>query len=112
MFHLIDIFYENKNTFTLSGANAENGEAHFGMTDSWLAYKFIGRQTHVIDRTNGSRTMLMDLETSQWYPELLKLFGIPAAMVSQIVESSGEFTVTSGDLLSDEIPITGIAGDR
>ncbi len=91
---------------------AENGEALFGTIDSWLMYKFTGHQSHVIDRTNASRTMLMDLDTSEWSPELLNIFGIPAEMMPQIIESSGELAITSGDLLGDEIPISGIAGDQ
>ena len=75
-------------------------------------YKFTGHQNHVIDRTNASRTMLMDLYTSEWCPELLNIFGIPAEMMPQIIESSGELAITSGDLLGDEIPISGIAGDQ
>ncbi len=91
---------------------AENGDLLFGTIDSWLVFKFSGGRQHVIDRTNASRTMLMDLKTSQWSSKLLDFFGIPELMLPRITDSSGELAIVSGDLLGSEIPICGIAGDQ
>lgn len=71
---------------------AESGNALFGTVDSWLAWWLTGGPRtgrHVTDVTNASRTMLMDLRTLRWDDELLALFGIPAAMLPEIVASSG-----------------------
>ena len=70
---------------------AERGRAKFGTTDSWLLWNLTGGVDggqHVTDVTNASRTMLMDLETLDWDPELLSFFGIPREMLPSIVPSS------------------------
>jgi glycerol kinase len=70
---------------------AEQGEALFGTTDSWVIWNLTGGRNggrHVTDVTNASRTMLMDLESLQWDDELLGFLGIPEAMLPEIVSSS------------------------
>ncbi len=82
-------------------AAAESGEAVFGTIDSWLLWNLTGGTAggvHVTDVTNASRTMLMDLRTLDWDPELLSFFDIPRAMLPEIRPSSdpagyGEVTV-------------------
>ncbi|MGB3354049.1 glycerol kinase GlpK [Mycolicibacterium hippocampi] len=72
-------------------ADAENGDALFGNTDSWLLWNLTGGVDggiHVTDVTNASRTMLMNLETLDWDDELLGFFNIPRAMLPQIRPSS------------------------
>ncbi len=93
-------------------ARAEAGDLLFGTIDSWLIYKLTGGKTHVIDRTNASRTMLMDLALGQWSTELLEHFQIPTSLLPEIVDSSGICGYTNGDILGVEIPIAGIAGDQ
>ena len=48
----------------------------FGTIDSWLIWNLCGR--HVTDVTNASRTLLMNLHTLDWDPELLDAIGVPA----------------------------------
>jgi glycerol kinase len=93
-------------------ARAEAGELLAGTVDSWLIWNLTGGKRHITDVTNASRTMLLDLETRQWSPELLGDLGIPAQMLPEVVASRGELAMTSGDLLGAEIPIAGIAGDQ
>ena len=91
---------------------AEAGDLAFGTVDSWLVYKLTGGRVHVIDRTNASRTLLMNLRTGTWDNSMLSLLGIPPAMLPSIVPSCGVIATTDGDLLGAEIPIAGIAGDQ
>ena len=91
---------------------AEAGELAFGTVDSWLVYRFSGGRAHVIDRTNASRTLLMNLRTGGWDESMLSLLGIPAAILPRIVPSCGVMALTDGDLLGAEIPIAGVAGDQ
>ena len=65
---------------------AEAGEVLFGTVDSWLIWNLCG--AHVIDVTNASRTLLMNLETLDWDPDLLDWTGIPPAMLPEIRASS------------------------
>jgi glycerol kinase len=65
---------------------AERGELAFGTVDSWLAYKLTGR--HVTDVSNASRTMLFNINSLRWDPELLALFGIPGSMLPEVVPAA------------------------
>lgn len=91
---------------------AENGDALFGTVDSWLIWNLTGRARHVTDVSNASRTMLMNLDTDDWDPELLRLFEIPRAMLPKIVPSQGILGETDAALFGGPIPIAGVAGDQ
>ncbi len=93
-------------------ARAEAGELAFGTVDSWLIYRLSGGRTHVIDRTNASRTLLMDLARGEWDDGMLSLFGVPRVMLPEIVPSSGIVATTDAEILGAEIPVAGIAGDQ
>lgn len=55
----------------------------------------------------------MDLRSRQWADDLCQYFGVPTAILPEIVPSSGEVGRTSGlSYLPDGLPIAGIAGDQ
>ncbi|MBV8964794.1 MAG: glycerol kinase GlpK, partial [Mycobacteriaceae bacterium] len=92
--------------------DAENGDAIFGTTDSWVVWNLTGGRhsgVHVTDVTNASRTMLMNLDTLDWDDELLSFFSIPRAMLPQIKPSSSPDPYGSTE---HDIAITGILGDQ
>ncbi|WP_075794729.1 glycerol kinase GlpK [Massilia putida] len=91
-------------------ARAERGELAFGTVDSWLTYKLTGR--HVTDASNAARTMLFNINSLRWDPELLSLFGVPASMLPEVVPSSGIVADTDATWFGRAIPIAGIAGDQ
>src|SRR5690606_32323309 len=91
---------------------AENGKLLFGTVDSWLIYNLTDGEKHVTDVTNASRTMLYNISTMQWDKELLDLFEIPASMLPEVKSSSEIYGQTAGKILTDRIPIAGIAGDQ
>lgn len=93
-------------------ARARDGEVIFGTVDTWLVWRLTNGARHVTDDTNASRTMLMNLQTGQWDPELLGLFDIPAAMLPAIVRSSEVVGTAAAEHLGSEIPIAAIAGDQ
>ncbi len=89
------------------------GKALFGTIDCFLLWRLTGGESHKTDVSNASRTMLMNIQSTAWDPELLKLFGVPRASLPEIVENSGNFGVTRGlGFLPDGIPIAGMAGDQ
>ena len=93
---------------------AGRGEALFGTIDSWLIWNLTGG-THVIDVTNASRTMLMDLERLTWDADILEVLGIPESMLPSIVPSSdpGSWGSTLEDgPFADCIPVCGDLGDQ
>ncbi|RPI82509.1 MAG: glycerol kinase, partial [Chloroflexi bacterium] len=66
---------------------------------------------HVTDVSNASRTMLMNLETLDWDPEILQTMGIPRNMLPSIRPSSEVYgKVASGELAG--IPVAGDLGDQ
>jgi glycerol kinase len=91
---------------------AERGELAFGTVDSWLVWQLSGGRRHVTDASNASRTSLFNIETLDWDNDLLALFGIPRAVLPEIVPSSGALAHTDASLFGASLPITGIAGDQ
>jgi glycerol kinase len=97
--------------------DAEAGKVAFGTIDSFLVDRLIGGTPagtpHVIEVTNASRTLLMDLRTLEWSEPMCELWGIPRALLPRIVPSAGVVGTTRGvPGLPDGIPIAGIAGDQ
>jgi len=83
---------------------AERGELLAGTIDSWLIWKLTGR--HVTDVTNASRTLLMDLRTLDWSPELLDLLAVPRAILPEIRPSSEVYGTAGG------VPVASALGDQ
>ncbi|MFB9863616.1 glycerol kinase GlpK [Rufibacter immobilis] len=99
---------------TVAGARelAEAGHLAFGTVDSWLIWNLTGGKVHATDVTNASRTLLFNIHTLTWDPELLELFDIPASMLPQVTSSSEVVGETSSAIFATRIPIAGIAGDQ
>ena len=94
-------------------AKAEAGDLAFGNIDTWCIWNLTGGVdggVHVTDVTNASRTMLMNLETLDWDPEILGIMGIPRSMLPQIRPSSETYGKCVGDLAG--IPVAGDLGDQ
>jgi glycerol kinase len=93
-------------------AKAERGELAFGTVDTFLLWRLTGGKVHATDLTNASRTMLCDIEKGVWDDDLLKLFGVPRAMLPGIKQCRDDFGATDPALFGTAIPIRGIAGDQ
>ncbi|MER2490847.1 glycerol kinase GlpK [Catenovulum sediminis] len=89
---------------------AQRGELAFGTIDSWLVWNMSGQKTHITDITNASRTMLYDIHRQVWDSDLLAYFDIPAEILPQVVDCSGELAIF--EYQNSQIPICGIAGDQ
>ncbi|QXJ25995.1 glycerol kinase GlpK [Actinomadura graeca] len=114
---------------------AHHGHALMGTIDTWLLWNLTGGPhggVHLTDPTNASRTMLMDLHTLTWDPELLDIFTLPATMLPAIGPSTqpggygpthpdtplahpnGTTTASTGTGGSGTggVPVTAILGDQ
>jgi glycerol kinase len=92
---------------------ATGGRIAFGTIDSWLIWKLTGGRSHVTDLTNASRTMLLNIKTKKWDPELLRIFGVPAKVLPSLLPSGsifGRAAKVAG--LPAGIPIAGVMGDQ
>lgn len=92
-------------------ARATRGELAFGTIDSFLLFRLTGE--HKTDVSNASRTLLMDLKTTQWDEDLLKTFRVPESMLPEILGNTDHFGNIKGvEGLLDGTPVCGIAGDQ
>ena len=96
--------------------HAERGDLCAGTIDTWLIWRLTGGPdggAHVTDPTNASRTMLMDLRTRAWDPDLLDLFRIPPAVLPEIRASSERYGVTRREgPLGGAVAVCGALGDQ
>jgi len=92
---------------------AEAGELMFGNIDTWLIWNLTGE--HVTDPTNASRTLLFDIGSCDWDPELLEVMGIPDSLLPEIRSSSDPGTygeVREEDVEGFSMPVCGDLGDQ
>ncbi|MBS7538320.1 glycerol kinase GlpK [Ancylobacter lacus] len=93
-------------------ARAERGELAFGTVDSFLLWHLTGGAVHATDATNAARTLLFNIHTGQWDPELLALLRVPASLLPEVKDSSADFGTTLPELFGGAIRVAGIAGDQ
>lgn len=91
---------------------AEAGQLLFGTIDTFLLWRFTEGQVHATDATNASRTLLMNIATTQWDDELLALFNIPRSMLPEVRDNVASFGCTAQSLLGVELPICAMIGDQ
>jgi glycerol kinase len=92
---------------------AEAGELAFGTIDSYLVARLTGGAAHVTDVSNASRTLLFNLDSLDWDPELCKLLRVPEKLLPEARTSAEVYGTTRGVAgLPDGIPIAGMAGDQ
>jgi glycerol kinase len=91
---------------------AARGELAFGTIDSWLVWNLTGGARRVTDPSNASRTMLFNLRTGAWDDELLRILGVPRAVLPEVRSSSEVYAETAPGLFDAPIKIAGIAGDQ
>ena len=93
-------------------ARAERGELAFGTIDSWLLWQLTGGRVHATDATNASRTLLFNLHTQRWDPELLEFFGVPAKLLPEVRDTAADYGRTEPDLFGGAIAIGALVGDQ
>jgi glycerol kinase len=89
---------------------AEAGWLAFGTVDSFLLWRLTGGAVHATDATNASRTLLFDIHRGAWDDDLVRVFGVPRAMLPEVRDSAGVFGTT--ELFGGRVGIRGVAGDQ
>ncbi|XP_041940253.1 glycerol kinase-like isoform X2 [Alosa sapidissima] len=88
--------------------------ALFGTVDSWLIWCLTGGRkggVHCTDVSNASRTLLFNIHTLEWDPDLCTFFDIPMEMLPNVRSSSEIYGyMASGPLAG--VPISGCLGDQ
>ncbi|NMO90822.1 glycerol kinase GlpK [Actinomycetospora sp. TBRC 11914] len=94
---------------------AERGELAFGTMDTWVLWNATGGAEgglHVTDPTNASRTLLMNIDTLEWDPELCEEIGVPMAILPEIRSSSETYGNIRARGTFRDVPVAGILGDQ
>jgi glycerol kinase len=91
---------------------AARGELAFGTIDCFLLWRLTEGRVHATDATNAARTMLYDIRRQVWDEDLLALFGVPQALLPEVLDCDAEFGSTAAGMFGTAIPIRGIAGDQ
>ncbi len=92
---------------------AARGELCFGTIDSWLIFRLTRGGAFVTDFTNASRTMMLNLKERTWDPAMLRMLGVPAAMLPAPVSSRGPLAEAVAGMFGPRaIPIGAVIGDQ
>jgi glycerol kinase len=97
---------------------ARAGRLRVGTIDSWVIWNLTGGPrggAHVTDPTNASRTLLCNIESLDWDPTLLDLFGVEAGMLPVIAPSIPRepYGLTPpGGPFEQGVPVCGDLGDQ
>ncbi|MEX2947731.1 glycerol kinase GlpK [Staphylococcus warneri] len=92
---------------------ANNGDLLFGTIDSWLVWKLSGKEAHITDYTNASRTLMFNIHDLKWDKELLDILEVPESMLPEVKPSSEVYAHTVDyHFFGQNVPIAGIAGDQ
>ncbi|MDH5634036.1 MAG: glycerol kinase GlpK [Gammaproteobacteria bacterium] len=105
-------FSATKIRWLLDNVKVDIERALVGTVDAWLLWKLTGGAIHATDHTNASRTLLYNLETGSWDPELLEIFNIPGCILPSIYNSIYEYGSVSTIPAVNGVPILAIAGDQ
>ncbi|WP_208814366.1 glycerol kinase GlpK [Micromonospora echinofusca] len=94
-------------------AGVRAGRTAVGTVDSYLAARLTAGRAHVTDPSNASRTLLYDLSTGDWSPELCALFDVPRHALPEIVATNTVVGRTDPDaFLGLDLPVAALVGDQ
>ena len=94
------------------GRMLRDGRALASTIDAYLIYRLTGGKVFAGDHTNLSRTLLYNIHTLRWDPELCELFNVPVQALPEPRDSSASYGATDLEgFLSAPLPIQGVMGD-
>ena len=93
-------------------AAAEAGRLRFGDVNCWLTWCLSGGARHVTEPSMAARTMLFGAASLAWDQDLLDLFGVPAALLPEVVPTAGELAVTDPAVAGGRAVIRASLGDQ
>ena len=105
-------FSGTKMAWMLEHGVPQSPELALATIDSWILWNLTHGQVFATDPSNASRTMLFDIRSLEWSPEMSEILGVPVHYLPEVRPSSGRFGVTTSPQLPMGIPISGIAGDQ
>jgi glycerol kinase len=77
-------------------------------TDSWLLHRLTGE--YVTDVTTASRSLVLDVDSVTWSPDLLELFGLEGERMPRLVACDEVVGTTSA--FGGDVPVVGLMVDQ
>ncbi|MFK4070396.1 FGGY family carbohydrate kinase [Streptomyces sp. NPDC029674] len=77
-------------------------------SDAWLVHRLTG--AYVTDAATAGRTQLLDLDTVEWSPRALEIYGLGDECLPRVVDAAGPVGTTTA--FGPEIPLTGLLVDQ
>ncbi|OIJ99931.1 carbohydrate kinase [Streptomyces sp. MUSC 14] len=77
-------------------------------SDAWLVHRLTG--TCATDAATAGRTQLLDLDSAQWSPRALEIYGLADERLPQVTDNAQHIGTTTA--FGPEIPLTGLAVDQ
>ncbi len=94
-------------------ALVDQGRYAVGTVDSYLVARMTRGTWHLTGVADACHTLLLDLGSGEWSPELCDLFGVPMDALPELVPHWGDLARTDPrSFLGLDVPITRIAGDQ
>jgi len=90
----------------------DEGRLAAGTVDTWLLWNLTGGRVHATEPSNASRTSLFNIATLTWDEELCEVFGVRAAILSEVKPTRGEFGRTDPDAVGFDVPVLAMIGDQ
>ena len=91
----------------------EDGNVLYGWVDTWLMWKLSGGKAHVSDFTNTAGTLMGDITTLDYDPEMLKELGIPREILPELTLTGKTIVYTDPDVFFGyKVPIAATSGDQ
>ena len=93
-------------------SGVDPADVRLGTVDAWLVHRLTGGAVFATEAGNAARTLLLDLQTLDWHPRLLEVFGIPRSALPEVRASDAGFGVTAtGGVLPAGIPVAVVLAD-
>jgi glycerol kinase len=89
-------------------AAQRRGALAFGPLASFLLFHLLAERPLLADHANAARTLLWNMETRDWDPWLLELFGVPPAALPACRPICAPY----GRLQAADVPVTAVNGDQ
>lgn len=84
------------------------GDGVVTTSDAWLVHRLTG--AFVTDASTASRTMLLDLDSTQWSEHALDVFGLGGEQLPEVVDAAGAIGETTA--FGAASPVTGLLVDQ
>ena len=91
----------------------QQGRLMAGTLDAWILWKMSGGKAHMTDASTASRTLLYNLESSQWDDDLLAVFDLDRNILPEIHDSAGLYCYTDPDcFMGAKVPVSAVLVDQ